>query len=684
MGEPFNDSPSFIEDRNRGSYHERMKKSRWGGSLPRPKFVYGVYAPLDGAIPPFAGFGEVANYAGDNPAPHQVEDGTPKRSAPPALSPDNRPGRYTASSAGSSEYRHDDGRHYESPVYREDVLRHRAMTSRNRYPDEPHWSDGRYDKRPRYTPQDDRTDDRAQFHEFSLHAEDRVRAQEAKSARQTGGGQRAPPQRTRESPDLRVLTRGADGHPQSAWAVGQNSGDPPEDDVICPPPDPEYVGLEELRLSRVRTPRERRDGLPPSLRSRTTRQLGAWFSCQIQTLDQAYNLCALVAEGQQESYDFFCLIVHNLASFPREFRTEGEGHLMRYQQDMERAFWTAATGGPRVSRSGNTPTTSTSRGFTIPRANIAGPAAAAARAAAAFPFSFGSINTPTAHSGALNAGIRMPAIVTRDGRAQTPTFSPDPSPGYLGSAPADPLDVPPKRDANDMPELAQTPNTLWTVGELLYTYVNRHPDTWGVGIRGFLLTPATHLGDTPSLADVLCYHTSTALCPGDRRRIAHQYHLFFDMVVRLFSIRGLFAQIVMIGGYPFASLPMSHYPYLTDNITLALVAAWFVQHGIAPGSDAVTMLESWAKVRRNIGAHVTELDNEEWAEAPGSAAFMESLSREDVPLWADLHHAPLRPTAPSSVIAAGGLDTSIHAPMEGVATTTPPSTTNDNTEESPA
>ncbi|KAJ7451020.1 hypothetical protein FB451DRAFT_1409926 [Mycena latifolia] len=250
MGDVYDDSTGFIEDRNCGSYHDRRKKSRWSGSLPRPTFVFGINAPLDGPIPPFGGFVEVDGYSGD---------GTRQRAD--QAHHNNRSVRYcdcTPSVSGStSDYQQDDRCHYEGDTYHEEVLRHRAIVSRERYIDEPdanmsEWL--HYNKRLRHDEREEQVFDRARFYAYSMEAEDRLRACETARARYQAtpiAHKRAAPLpvRTRDSPDLRDMPRGPDGHPQSAWAVLQSGPEPPEDDIVCSPADPEYVGLEELRIS---------------------------------------------------------------------------------------------------------------------------------------------------------------------------------------------------------------------------------------------------------------------------------------------------------------------------------------------------------------------------------------------------------------------------------------------------
>ncbi|KAJ7235139.1 hypothetical protein B0H12DRAFT_1238820 [Mycena haematopus] len=186
---------------------------------------------------------------------------------------------------------------------------------------------------------------------------------------------------------------------------------------------------------------------------------------------------------------------------------------------------------------------------------------------------------------------------------------------------------------------------------------------------------AKQIGDLPHRDDALAYYTFCALAPrnGTLAAVNHQYRLFFTVGIGLFSIRGLYAHIARLGHFEQASHAMAHYPYPTDNITMFLVAAWFIQHGIAPESAAVHILEDFARVRRNMQNSIESLENEMWADDPRDARVL-AMTSDDIPQWTELHHAPpiVLPTASTST----GLTASMHAPMEDVAAThtspTPP------------
>jgi hypothetical protein len=89
---------------------------------------------------------------------------------------------------------------------------------------------------------------------------------------------------------------------------------------------------------------------------------------------------------------------------------------------------------------------------------------------------------------------------------------------------------------------------------------------------------------------------------------------------------------------------MQHYLYLTDNITLWLVATWFIQRGISPNSPEVATLEDFARARCNMQLGITDLMNDEWEQEPRNVRIMDTIASQ-IPLWTDLVHAPLAPNA---------------------------------------
>ncbi|KAJ7026321.1 hypothetical protein C8F04DRAFT_1268246 [Mycena alexandri] len=239
MDPPFNDSDDYIEDRtDRGQYLTRELISRWAGRLPQPTFVFGTYAPLDGPVPPFRGFGPVDNYPGDNPDSRMTSSGTlnPFGGAQNVTSQPEA-GRYTPDNrSGSTTSYSDDSRRIDNtPFTQEEELRYRAMTTRNRdrFPDEPIWegTPRRNEDRRRmnYAPVNN---DRMRNHNRAIAEDSRARARGMDIARSRGASPPPTPMpparlnrpkgandpvRIIDNPDLGAAPRGADElHPSGA------------------------------------------------------------------------------------------------------------------------------------------------------------------------------------------------------------------------------------------------------------------------------------------------------------------------------------------------------------------------------------------------------------------------------------------------------------------------------------
>ncbi|KAJ6450555.1 hypothetical protein C8R47DRAFT_1230210 [Mycena vitilis] len=696
MDTPWNDSDSFIENRSgeRNRYLARELLSRWDGELPRPTFVFGIYAPLDGPVPPFRGWGVVQDYPGDNPDT-RMNPGAP---APlintPVMAPQSKPGPQSPGQRSGSVST-DDSRRHDSYAHEEE-LRYRAshsMRDRPRMRDEPAWGEGNRDSRrptpyPKYAFEGTRSRNGLPPMRSAPPPQPRVTPQVP-----PGMVRMVPdPVRTFDNPDLSMAPRGPDGHPQSEWAIRQAGPDATVDDD-CPPPDLGYAAAEEERIAKARVkPLKEGRTHQPVWREDNPRLLGRFYRTQITTLEQAFNLISFLDAGQQEARELFETVTQNLAAFPLHFRTEGEAYLLRNQQDIEAAWWVTITGRRRASRqerhpgpaqarrqtaqgmgpfTPHPPTLYTDRGN--PPHYQGGASSSSASSSLTRPFS--RIDDPTRPHPRVDApraaryGPRPPERAPP--RPPTPVLSQDDSQGYLGRSPPNVSDVAPA--LSEFIDISLVPNTRWTAGALAGRYQHTHPSMWARGIMNSSGHIATTLGDTARREDVLAHHTNLALAPDHRRALNHQHHQFTQAVVNLFSVRGLFAHIVQEGGYPMDMLPMRHYDSLTDNMTIFLAAAWYVTHGIVPGSPDVLALEEFARARRNMQAGNEDVTNEEWAVDDMDAVATLGFTAPRIPLWADINHAPPRPLASASgATAVGpapgtGLEGSAHAvPMEDI------------------
>ncbi|KAJ7018847.1 hypothetical protein C8F04DRAFT_1198405 [Mycena alexandri] len=663
----WDDSAQYIEDRNRRStgpkYFNREARSRWAGDLPCPTFVYGVHASLNSPTPRFTGFGVVENFPGDGPGSNMRYQGTQTNQSVVTPSPERGAGNYPINRRAPTS--NNDGSHrFGDALGQEAELRHRAMASRDRdrFADEPYWDNSQ------------RMRDNNRKHPYHNHDGIRGRGPHTANAEYaTNRNTRIPPPpptlrqartglpdpiRTIDNPDLSLAPRGPDGHPQSEWAIRQaNTTTVKHDD--CPNPNPNYAEVEEERITRVREkPLASGNISQPNWREGDPRLLGRFYRLQVHTLEQAYNLVSFLDVGQQEAFEWFTLIVGNLAAHPRNFHTEGEAYLMRYQQDIDKAWWVTTTGVTRPPRHERHPNLykATRTSMYGGSRNATGSSSGSSREYLGGTLSSESSSTSERPGGSQtrNYGPRAtagpqtqisnstpevreygptyafgtttqvrPAPSTTEvvSRAPTPTVSLDDGRGYLGLSPPNPVDRRPA-DAGE-PDTGLTVNSCWTAGDIVRRYMRTHPSMWACGIREALGRLATTMGESPNVHNVLAHHTNLALSPNERRTNAHQHWVFSLATTGLFSVTGLYEHILRLGEYPLATLPLEHYPYLTDNVTIFIVAAWYAQHGIVPGSHDITALENYSRVRRNASSGIADLSNNNWEGEPVSASALQ-------------------------------------------------------------
>ncbi|KAJ7253139.1 hypothetical protein C8J57DRAFT_1237493 [Mycena rebaudengoi] len=400
------------------------------------------------------------------------------------------------------------------------------------------------------------------------------------------------------SPELCLAPRGCNGHPHAPDTVRRTDPDyvGSEDNVAS---DFDYVEREESRLAelRSRTPNLNETASATQLHDS---RLGLFIYLQIANIAQALNLIAWLRVAQQETYEMFSLIVQNCSACPADFRSEGESYLLRNQQDIERTWWITVMGRPSGSAASSASVLSPIHGTT------------------------GTLCTTA------EAGVTEHA--------------------YLGIAPQNPSDTGPVDPPGDFAEWTKLPNSIVLRAALLHHYTFLATAGWISGLCNMLHHLPTAANDTPLDDDVLAYHTILAMSPVNRRNIPHQFRRFFDTAIMMFLIPGLFDAILLVGGYPSAALPLTHYPFLTDNITMAHVASWFSQRGITAGAGDVRILESFSRARCNTKSNIADLENLEWLDA-----------------LCTLEHASLAvPNSTNHPRIPAGLTDSQHAPMTGV------------------
>ncbi|KAJ7027666.1 hypothetical protein C8F04DRAFT_1189352 [Mycena alexandri] len=173
----------------------------------------------------------------------------------------------------------------------------------------------------------------------------------------------------------------------------------------------------------------------------------------------------------------------------------------------------------------------------------------------------------------------------------------------------------------------------------------RSPRLWAPGAR-------TITGEWPAATDA----PGTRMLPNDARAIRFVNYIapmgegtspdrtrFIEVLLRGFSIFGLFERHVQRGQWVEDALPLEHYPFDCSDLTLSRVFSWAHQHGLRPNSPDSLALHSYAASERNRLAK---------NESPGGQRFVRAKPRDvaDVLSWPDglitdwrqLQHGPIR------------------------------------------
>ncbi|KAJ7209332.1 hypothetical protein C8J57DRAFT_1540416 [Mycena rebaudengoi] len=581
MTTPYRDSEYHIKDRaHRNTFHQRKSTGAWMSDT----YVTAIGDSLDAPPPPCSpepAATPPTAYANQVPARPTTKPLTGAWGSP-AWPQASRPFAHKHTQAAQ--------RHWESPQHREDVLRQNTMQSRPRFRDEPYWSGN----------------DRHSEHDCGRGKRDRGRGdmpywEQASSEFVTRARddhhRLSDDNRMRAREDAVAHNRGNTPNAQAPMPSAQIGYRYPNNDVqhIIESPDlrqaPRASDGHPQAPDTVRRNAPDFDGsddgaLPDTdyveheelrltqVQARPSRP-GTELPA-IATPEQAQNLVVWMHVGQQEAYELFSLIIQNRSALLWEFHSEGEAYLLRYQQDIEHSWWITVTGQPRAPRHLRHPEP---RGARRPSATTRGGSAAS------------------------SASVMQEGLFHRPAAMQT-----------------------------------KLPNSAGTLFSILHYYVFLATKGWPTGLRNMLCRIPSEGSDTPLNDNVLAYHTILAMAPANRHDVLHQFRGFFNATIIMFSMPGLFAAIIQAGSYPPLSLALAHYPFLTDNITMAQVAAWFVQQGILLGSMDVLLLESFARAQRNTKTGNPNLENKDWGEAPRD--ITEAISMSPVPAWRDLVQMP--------------------------------------------
>lgn len=96
-------------------------------------------------------------------------------------------------------------------------------------------------------------------------------------------------------------------------------------------------------------------------------------------------------------------------------------------------------------------------------------------------------------------------------------------------------------------------------------------------------------------------------------------NIYRQMFLELFSIQGLYAEIITRSRAPLGTRPREGFPFDTRNMEIHHVAFWLHDHGLAPHLPDVGNIERWASVERSRAGE-SRLGNGDWTLRPQSAA----------------------------------------------------------------
>ncbi|KAJ7642533.1 hypothetical protein B0H17DRAFT_1148792 [Mycena rosella] len=100
-------------------------------------------------------------------------------------------------------------------------------------------------------------------------------------------------------------------------------------------------------------------------------------------------------------------------------------------------------------------------------------------------------------------------------------------------------------------------------------------------------------------------------------------------------------EMVMLGQWEYAELPLEHDPFDATNITMSQAFAWAYTHGIKPGLRAAAQLhdyaQSWRNARHNLAG-----GNKEFGDFPRNARGVLSVDMPSITSWRTLYYGPPR------------------------------------------
>ncbi|KAK7021147.1 hypothetical protein R3P38DRAFT_3196761 [Favolaschia claudopus] len=396
--------------------------------------------------------------------------------------------------------------------------------------------------------------------------------------------------RTVFPPDITKAIVDPDGHPRC----------PPEGD----PDPPSTVNLDDegiitanwaaLELLRRTEALEANPSGGDEARPNPPPDTGGWRGLRVNDTVQAANLVSWVRRTEQTAYAFMTYTCAIAELFPTTPRTEGETYLLAKYADTRRTYWERVSGHPD-------PPSDFTRNWAADVEDV----------------EMGHIYVGDAELSAVEGTICITGEYANGS-------------GTVLSA------------------------THCDLEAAIRLYERLPTSEWPRGLR---VTPTTFPNlsvvefASPYKPDVRAWFTIQAVCPHRTRKGSSlQRARFFDLLIRILSVRGAFHRIAQFGQYPPANLPLEHYPFYCDNITESQVVCWLVQHGISKEGEAISILEDFARARRNFceGFCTTETRDYTSRGWPHHQQDVLSLPEGLVVKWAELEHGLVYPGAQTS------------------------------------
>ncbi|KAJ7254263.1 hypothetical protein C8J57DRAFT_1518886 [Mycena rebaudengoi] len=335
-----------------------------------------------------------------------------------------------------------------------------------------------------------------------------------------------------------------------------------------------------------------------------------WGNKAIVTKAEALNVLHWLSFGSAEAHE---IVHHYLVAFGdhrQARRTEGQLVLLKRQGGANREYWLITTGRPSAPKSN-----------TVSRA----------------------AHVPSTVAPAAPQDELMPeATAQRHAFVGTSTIGEDSTTLFIAEAVT--------------PNARVQSGTHTSYADAVKMYDAMATREWPLGMRAANgAYPVTERA-SPWPDDVVAWYTINALAP---RRLrpgpSFERSKFFELLMRILSVPGMFFRIAQLGELQFGRLPLEHYPFGTANITWAHPVSWLLQHGIDRTGSDIAVLESYARARRNKrDGHV--LSNVVFTKGlgPFSVDDISKLADTEVTKWDALTHAPLREGVTSEYPCAPG------------------------------